>query len=166
MKSSKSYKILIADDDEDIHTLTNILLKDFSFENSKLTFIHTYSTMETLKALDQNSDIAVIILDVVMEEMNSGLEIIDYIRKIKLNKNIRIILRTGQPGYAPEESLIKNYDINDYKLKTELTKQKLFTAMYSCLRSYRDLIEIEKTKKSLEHLVKVSGYLFAKKKHK
>ncbi|GAU77078.1 HD domain-containing phosphohydrolase [Fusibacter sp. 3D3] len=159
----KTYKIIIADDDEDIHTLTELLLKDFVFEDEGLFFIHTYSADETIRNMDRHPDAAVILLDVVMEEMDSGLKVIDYIRKVQKNRLIRIVLRTGQPGYAPEENLIRDYDINDYKLKTELTKQKMYTTLYACLRSYRDLMHIERNKSSLEELVKISGDLFKKK---
>ncbi len=158
----KTYKIIVADDDEDIHTLTELLLKDFIFEKEGLIFIHTYSAVETIRCIDRHPDAAVILLDVVMEEMNSGLKVVDYIRKVQKNRMIRIVLRTGQPGYAPEESLIRDYDINDYRLKTELTKQKMYTTLYACLRSYRDLIHIERNKSSLEELVKISGDLFKK----
>lgn len=159
----KTYKIIISDDDEDIHTLTELLLKDFVFEDEGLVFIHTYSAIETIRTMDKNPDAAIILLDVVMEEMNSGLKVVDYIRKVQKNRLVRIVLRTGQPGYAPEESLIRDYDINDYKLKTELTKQKLYTTIYACLRSYRDLMQIERNKSSLEELVKISGDLFKRK---
>ena len=158
----KTYKIIIADDDEDIHTLTELLLKDFIFEKEGLIFIHTYSAVETIRCIDRHPDAAVILLDVVMEEMNSGLKVVDYIRKVQKNRMIRIVLRTGQPGYAPEESLIRDYDINDYRLKTELTKQKMYTTLYACLRSYRDLMHIERNKSSLEELIKISGDLFKK----
>jgi len=53
-------------------------------------------------------------------------------------------LRTGQPGKAPEKNIILTYDINDYKEKTELTNQKLFTTITTALRSYVHLEELEK----------------------
>lgn len=156
------YKIIVADDDKDVHTLTDMLFQDFDFENSPLQLIHTFSGKETIRAINAHEDTAVLLLDVVMEEMNSGIKVVEHIRQVQKNKFTRIVLRTGQPGYAPEESLIRDYDINDYKLKTEMTRQKLYTMMYSCLRSYRDLIQIETTKKSLEEMVKISGELFQK----
>ncbi len=159
----KQYKVIIADDDNDIHDLTEMILKDFVFEEKGLYFIHAFSGEETIRLMDKHPNAAVVLLDVVMEDMDSGLKVVNYIRNVQKNKLSRIVLRTGQPGYAPEESLIRDYDINDYKLKTDLTKQKLFTTLYSCLRSYRDLKQIERNKSSLEELVKISGDLFKKK---
>jgi len=158
----KSYKILIADDDDDIHVITKMVLRDFLFEESPLEFISSYNTEETMDKINTNPDIAVVFLDVVMDDINSGLKIVKYIREEIKNNKVRIILRTGQPGEAPEDEIIKNYDINDYKLKTELTTQKMFTSMYSALRSYRDIEIIENSKKNLEKIIKASANLFSK----
>ncbi|MEH2262090.1 sensor histidine kinase [Nostoc sp.] len=78
-----------------------------------------------------------------METNDAGLRVVKYIREELKNQIVRVILRTGQPGDAPEESVILNYDINDYKLKVELTRQKLITSAIAALRSYRDLTTIE-----------------------
>ncbi|SFI26754.1 Response regulator receiver domain-containing protein [Tindallia magadiensis] len=155
------YKIIVADDDKDVHTVTKLLLKDFQFEGKGLEFIHTYDEETTKNALVTHKHIAIILLDVVMDTKNSGLRIVEFIRNELKNSNTRIILRTGHPGEAPEERVIIDYDINDYKLKTELTKQKLFTSVYSALRSYRDIMLLEKNKTALERIVKVSSKLFS-----
>jgi response regulator RpfG family c-di-GMP phosphodiesterase len=96
-----------------------------------------------------------------MEERDSGLKVAEWIRKTLGNKRIRIVLRTGQPGDAPENSVIKTYDINDYKLKTELTQQKLFSTLYSSLRSYRDIVTLEKSRQNLQNIVKIGSELFS-----
>ncbi len=144
-----NYKVIVADDDESVHAVTNLILKEFRFENKGLTILNTYSGNETKTVLEANPDVAVILLDVVMEDLDSGLKVVEYIRNDLRYHNTRIILRTGQPGQAPENYVIKNYDINDYVLKTELTNNKLFTLMYSCLRSYRDIITTKETMESL-----------------
>ncbi|SDZ16148.1 response regulator [Tindallia californiensis] len=156
-----TYKIIIADDDEDVHTVTKLLLKGFCFEEQGLEFIHTYDEDSTKKALTENKHIAIILLDVVMDTKDTGLRVVEFIRNELGNFNTRIILRTGHPGEAPEEKVITDYDVNDYKLKTELTKQKLFTSIYSALRSYRDITLLEKNKTALERIVKVSNKLFS-----
>ena len=66
---------------------------------------------------------------------------------------IRLILRTGQPGEAPEERVIRDYDINDYKNKTELTAMRLKTSMYAALRAYRDIRLIERHRQGLEKII-------------
>ncbi len=160
-KASKiPWKVLIADDEEEVHAVTRMVLDGFTFEGRKLQLLGAYSGEETKAMLRDHSDIAVLLLDVVMEEDNAGLEVVKYIREELQNSFIRIILRTGQPGQAPERRITMEYDINDYKEKTELTAQKLFTTITASLRAYRDLRTIEKNKKGLEHIVAASANLF------
>ena len=139
------WKILIVDDQEEVHQVTQMVLSDFSFRNRKVKFISAYSAAEAKEVLINQSDIAVILLDVVMEEDNSGLKLVKYIRDELENDLVRIILRTGQPGEAPEKEVIKEYDINDYKEKTELTSKKLYTTLMTSLRSYQGLKELAET---------------------
>jgi len=156
----ESYKILIADDDEEVHSITKMVLKDFTFEKKGLHFIDSYSGEETKKFFMENDDIAVIFLDVVMEKNNAGLEVVDFIRNEMNNHFTRIILRTGQPGEAPEEKVIFEYDINDYRLKTDMTVQRTYTSMYEALRSFRDLMKIEKNRLGLKKIIEASSELF------
>ena len=135
--------ILIIDDEEDIHTVTKMVLRDFSFMDRGADFLSAYSAAEAEQALRDKPDIALTLLDVVMETDDAGLRLVEKIREEMGNKRLRIILRTGQPGQAPERDVIIRYDINDYKTKTELTAQKLFSSVVSGLRSYRDLVTIE-----------------------
>jgi signal transduction histidine kinase len=131
--------VLIVDDEPAIHHATQLALKDFAFENKALHILSAYSGKDAKQLIEQNPDIAFVLLDVVMETNNAGLQVIQYIREELKNRWTRIIIRTGQPGDAPEESVIIKYDINDYKLKVELTRQKLITTVFSVLRSYRDI---------------------------
>lgn len=154
------YKVLITDDDKEVHATTKLLLRNFKFEGHPLELLHAYSAKEAKQILLETPHIALIFLDVVMEEIDSGLKVVDYIRKELNNQKIRIILRTGQPGEAPEEKVIEAYDINDYRLKTELSATRLFTSVYEALRSYRDLMAIEMHRKGLEQIVVMSSKLF------
>lgn len=150
------WKILIVDDEKDVHTITALALKNFVFERRSLSFYHAYSVSEAKQILQQQTDIALVLLDVVMESEQAGLELIKTIRQTYNNLTVRIVLRTGQPGQAPEQSVIRDYDINDYKNKTELTASKLTTLMYASLRAYRDIVILEKSKRGLEKLIVAS----------
>ena len=154
------WKILIADDEPEVHTITKTVLSNFEFENSKLEFISTYSGEETVRVLKEQTDIAIILLDVVMETDDAGLVVAKRIRDELNNHLIRIILRTGQPGSAPEKDVINKYEINDYKEKTELTTTKLYTTVMSSLRSYRDLITIEQNRNGLLKIIEASRSIF------
>jgi len=137
------WKILIVDDEPDIHEMTKLALSGLQYKDKSMVFLHCYSGEEAKRFLSEVEDIAVILLDVVMESNHAGLEVAKYLREELKLKLVRIILRTGQPGTAPESDVIQNYDINDYKNKTELTYGKLQTSIISALRSYHDLLDSE-----------------------
>jgi signal transduction histidine kinase/CheY-like chemotaxis protein len=147
---ARIWKVVIIDDDPEVHEVTQFALQDFTFHNKPLTFLSAYSGQEAQELLKNHPDAAVIFLDVVMEENDSGLKIVKYIRETLQNHLVRIILRTGQPGEAPEEKIIVDYDINDYKLKTDLTQRKLFVTMIAALRAYYDLMTLEINKLALK----------------
>ena len=152
-----SWKILIVDDEIEIHNITKLALKEFTFENKLITFISAYSGKEAKEIIQAHRDIALILLDVVMETEEAGLEVVKYIRDILDNQIVRIILRTGQPGQVPEDVVIVSYDINDYKTKTELTNKKLFTTVVTALRAFRSLTQIEASKSELEKIAAASA---------
>ncbi len=155
-----AWKVMIVDDEQSIHDVTKLALKKFEFEGKKINFLHAFSGEEAKQLIADNPDTALILLDVVMEEDDSGLAAARYIRDELKNTFVRIILRTGQPGSAPEETIIRDYDINDYKDKTELTVQKLKTVLYSSLRSYRDLLALEKNRVGLSKVIEATSSLF------
>ena len=144
-----AWKILIVDDELTVHQATELVLKDFTFENRPISLISAYSAKEAIEVISQNPDLAFIFLDVVMETNDAGLKVVKYIREELKNKLVRIILRTGQPGEAPEESVILDYDINDYKLKIDLNSYRLVTTTITTLRSYRDVINLEQRTEKL-----------------
>ena len=139
--TTESWKILLVDDEQEIHSVTQLALDDLIFQGKKLTFLSAYSAEEAKALLKQHPDTAMIFLDVIMETEDAGLNVVRYIREILNNQFVQIILRTGQPGQVPEDLVTLNYDINDYKTKTELTRQKLITKVITSLRSYKTLVE-------------------------
>ena len=158
--TDRCWKVLIVDDDQEVHSITTLVLRNFTYDGKKLLFLHAYSAAEAKKLIEEHPDTAVILLDVVMESHDAGLLLVEYVRKTRNNPFVRIILRTGQPGQAPEESVIIEYDINDYKEKTELSSQKLFTVMVSSLRTYRDMLIIEANRNGLKRIIDASANLF------
>ncbi len=156
----ESWKLMIVDDEEEIHRVTRLALNDFSFEDRGLSFISAFSGEEAKALLQEHPDTAVVLLDVVMESEHAGLDVARYIRETLNNKLVRIILRTGRPGQAPEKRVIMDYDINDYKEKSELTVQKLTTSVITALRSHRDLHIIDRNRRGLLQIINASAQLF------
>jgi response regulator RpfG family c-di-GMP phosphodiesterase len=148
--SDQPWKILIVDDDEDTHDVTEMALRRLIYENRPLMILHAFSALEAKLRLIDHPDIAIALLDVVMENDTAGLDLVKTIREDMNNENIRLILRTGNPGKAPEESVTLTYDINDYRGKTELTAQSLRTAIITALRSYQAVVTIKDLHKEID----------------
>ncbi|EMB50569.1 Response regulator [Vibrio mimicus] len=154
---SEPWRVLLVDDDEQMHQITRLALSGFQFQNRPLELISVLSGNEAQKVMAEQSDIALALIDVVMETEHAGLDLVRYIRDVLQNRQVRLVLRTGQAGQAPEDNVIKDYEIDDYKEKTELTTQKLRTLLYSMLRAYRDLCLIEDQKRGLSHVIEASA---------
>ncbi|MDF1877869.1 diguanylate cyclase [Sulfurimonas sp. SAG-AH-194-L11] len=152
-KLDPAFKVMIIDDDEEVHAFTKLALKSFKYKNRKIDFISAYSEEEARRILPLHNDIAIILLDVVMETSSSGLDVAKFIRQELHNDMSRIIIRTGQPGEAPERYVIDNYDINDYKEKTELTTDKLYTTIRTALVQYTQLLELLNKKDEIYNLL-------------
>ena len=157
------WKLLLVDDEKVVHSVTRLALEGFELAGRGLQFISAYSAEEAREQLAQHDNIALILLDVVMETDHAGLDLVHYIRRELNNKFVRIVLRTGQPGQAPELEVITQYDINDYKEKTELTRQKLFSTVYTSLCSYRDLMALENNRLGLLKVIEASANIFERR---
>jgi len=113
-----AWKVAVIDDDPAVHEGTRFALYDYNLHGQGIEILSAYSAEEGRALMQAHPDIAVILLDVVMETDDAGLALVDLIRTQLKNETVRIILRTGQPGQAPERRVIVEYDINDYKAKT------------------------------------------------
>jgi response regulator RpfG family c-di-GMP phosphodiesterase len=153
-------RILIVDDEIDVHSVTRLALRNVTFKGRPLELMSAYSGAEAFDVLEKNGDIALVLLDVVMETEDAGLRLVGRIRDELHNHLVRIVLRTGQPGQAPEQQVIIDYDINDYKAKTELTTQKLFTTVIASMRAYESLLMIERSRVGLSKILEGATNLY------
>ncbi|MBU3917469.1 response regulator [bacterium] len=156
-----SWKVLIVDDEKDVHKMTKMILRNFKFQGKPLNILSAYSAKEVKDVLRTEHDMALIILDVVMEEKNSGLELVNEIRKS--DSLVRIAIRTGQPGEAPERTVIREYDIHDYLEKGDIEARRLETMICSALRTYSALSELDQLKTNSEQklnmLIKIVKFM-------
>jgi diguanylate cyclase len=157
----KPWRVMIVDDDQDVHTATVFALDKVQILGRRIEFLHAVSGAEARRLLARESDIAVLLLDVVMESEDAGLTLVRHIREELQQTDLRIILRTGQPGYAPEIEAIRDYDINDYKTKSELTRSKLYTTLTAATRSYDQIRTINASRRGLDLIVRGSAHLIA-----
>ena len=158
--NARRWKIAVIDDDIAVHDGTRFALSDYSLNGQTLEILSAYSAAEGRELMRANQDIAAVLLDVIMETDSAGLDLVEFIRNELRNETVRIILRTGQPGQAPERRVIVDYDINDYKAKTELTADKLFTSLTAALRSYQQLERMVQTRRGLEIIIDAASTLY------
>src|SRR4051794_39679480 len=158
--TARRWKIAVIDDDHAVHEGTRFALSDYTLNGQALEILSAYSAAEGQVLMREHPDIAAVLLDVIMEPDAAGLDLVEHIRNELKNETVRIILRTGQPGQAPERRVIVDYDINDYKAKTELTADKLFTALTAALRSHQQLERMVQTRRGLEIIIEAASTLF------
>ncbi len=154
-----AWPVLVIDDDQSVLDITRLALADFEYMDRPLELIYVNSAAAARNVLQKRDDIAVALVDVVMESDHAGLKLVEWIRNTLGNRFIRLVLRTGQPGQAPEQEVIRKFDINDYKEKTDLSIGKLHTLMVTSLRSYTNLLELEKSRQGLERMVESAKML-------
>lgn len=155
----RPWRILIVDDDGDVHKATELAMQGLTVEGQPLVFLHASSAAQARQLLASEDDLAVVLLDVVMESEDAGLQLVRHIRDERHMNAVRIVLRTGQPGYAPEIETVQAYDINDYKTKSELTRTRLYTVLTAAVRSYRQIRALEANRRGLEMIVESSTAL-------
>jgi signal transduction histidine kinase/CheY-like chemotaxis protein len=154
------WKIAVVDDDPGVHGATRFALADYELAGRRLELLSAHSAAEARRLLADHPDTAILLLDVVMESDTAGLDLVTHVRRDLGNESTRIILRTGQPGQAPERRIIVDYDINDYKAKTELTADRLFTSITAALRSYEQISKLIETRRGLEIIIDAAPSLF------
>jgi len=151
-ETSDVWKILLVDDDEDIHTVLHLALRNMQVEERALQLLDARSGTEARAMLAAHPDIALVLLDVVMETELEGLNFVHHVRNELGNRIVQIVLVTGQPGYAPERDVVTDYAIDGYRLKSELSADKIFVSVYVALRTYKALRDSEHQRQQLERL--------------
>lgn len=135
--------LLVVDDDEAVLQVTRLVLSRFRYKSRSLEILEASSAAQAKATLALRPDIAVILLDVVMESDDAGLRLVEHIRHELNNHHVRILLRTGQAGYAPERQVVQDYDINDYLVKSDATQSRLFLSLTAAIRSFSDILRAE-----------------------
>ncbi len=161
--AAQPWRILVVDDEPDVHAATLYALQGVEVLGHCLEFIHAYSAVQAHRILLDTQNIAVILLDVVMEEDDAGLKLVRTIRDELRNAAVRIILRTGQPGYAPELEIIRDFDINDYKTKSELTRTRLITSIITAIRAYEQICSVRASQRGMDKILHDAPHLLAQR---
>jgi CheY-like chemotaxis protein len=147
-----AHKVLVVDDEPDVFTLTKLSLKGLEYKGRKVELLNATTGREAVEVIRTNSDIALILLDVVMETNTAGLDACRRIREELGNSLVRIVLRTGQPGQAPERQTIEQFDIDGYLPKADLTSDRLYAAVRTALKAWEELVELDRHRSYLKSI--------------
>ncbi len=131
-----AWKVLVVDDEPDIHAVVGLALQGMEACGRRLEILDANSAAEARQWLVALPDIALILLDVVMETEQAGLDLVRYVREDLGRHSVQIILLTGQPGYAPQREVIARHEIDGYRLKSELTADKIYFSVLTSLRTH------------------------------
>ena len=131
------WKVLLVDDEPAVHQVSRLILADLQFDGRGIELLSAESAAQAREILSREGELALVLLDVVMESDDAGLALVRHIREQRRDRLVQVVLRTGQPGMAPEGEVVRHHEINGYWLKTDLTAQRLRTVVVSALRSYR-----------------------------
>lgn len=134
---AKPWKVLLVDDEPAVHQVSQLILADVQFDGRAIELLCAHSATQARETLARERDVALVLLDVVMETDDAGLALVQHIREQRRDRLVQIVLRTGQPGVAPEREVVLRHEINGYWLKTDLTAQRLRSIVISALRTYR-----------------------------
>jgi CheY-like chemotaxis protein len=136
----KEWEILIVDDEPDIIQVSRLAMRHFEVYGLPLRLHSAKSKAEALQVFKSSPTvqpaIAVAFVDVVMETDSAGLDLCQALREEQGNRLSQLFIRTGQPGVAPERSVLDRYDINGYFTKVEATEDKLYSLVKSGVRQY------------------------------
>lgn len=135
--AARPWKVLLVDDEPAVHSVSELILADLRFEGRDIVLLSAHSAAQARELLAHESGIALLLLDVVMETDDAGMALVQHVRETLRDPDVQIVLRTGQPGMAPENEIVRRYEVNGYVLKTEVTAQRLQTIVISALRGYR-----------------------------
>lgn len=135
------FHVVLVDDDPDVLEVSRLAMRHFRVYGLPLRLHSARSKAEAIEVLNgltlgrpDISMASVALIDVVMETDHAGLELCEYIREVMQNRTLQIYVRTGQPGIAPERSVLDRYDIQGYLAKVEATEDKLYTLVKAGVR--------------------------------
>lgn len=161
-KTKKLCKILSVEDDVDYQAALLLSLQTLNYGGREIELLSANSAQEAASVIAKHPDISLVLLDVVMEDDDSGLKLVRSVRHSLGNQLVRIILLTGQPGMMPLDDLMANYDIDDYWNKSELSHDHLQTIVLGNLRTWEHLYAMQQARHGLQMLIESSQRISSK----
>ncbi len=136
-KNNRTWKILIVDDEQDIHKIIKMIFDNHKIDDMNLEIFSACNSDEAIFLLKENSDIAVALVDIVMETEDAGINCVRRIRNELKNDKIRLILKTGYPSQIPGPEILEAFDISMFKQETDLTTQIIIEMICTSIKEFQ-----------------------------
>ncbi|QID19220.1 EAL domain-containing protein [Nitrogeniibacter mangrovi] len=158
---ARPWRILSADDDLDFRQALSFAVRDMRILGRPVELITVASLSEAARLLARDRDFAVILVDVVMETDDAGIRLVKAIRDTLGLQEPRIVMLTGQPGFAPAEAVLETLDLSDYCLKSDLSHRGLKNILTAAIRAYDHLAEVSAARRGLQMILEASNHFAA-----
>lgn len=151
--------VLVVDDEDSMREMIRIWLRDLTYQGRPVEVLEATSKLEALQVLRRTPEVAVVLLDQVLEGPNDGIETALYIRRTLGLRETRVILNTALDQALPKLDVLQREEVNDIQYKNELSLQKLQALVITNLRNYRDLINLRVSEALSTRLMQVNNRL-------
>ncbi|WP_374385013.1 response regulator [Dongia sp.] len=136
--AGRPWSILIVDDDSEVHAAIGLALSGAEIDGRRLRLSHCHSASEARTRLaGDEEDIDLVLLDVVMESAEAGLDLLESLRAEPETRSLPVLIHTGQAGRFSENMVRARYDISGYLPKSSVTQQGLLSALRAVLQEGR-----------------------------
>lgn len=132
-KNTEPWTLLIVDDEPQVHEATTLALRRVCVADRPLNFLHAHSAEEAQEVIASTAGIDLVLLDVVMETRDAGLRLVETLRGPMLRNDLKILIRSGQPGGEQEQDLTHRFAVDGYMQKTRQTQAHLINVISELL---------------------------------
>ncbi|QOP44448.1 EAL domain-containing protein [Sulfurimonas sediminis] len=143
--STKFWEILLVGNDAFVHDILKEKLGDAVIFHKKLKVLHAHNAEEARKIIQDNKDIAVAFIDINIEKLSGGLQLINYIRA-QISTTMRIVIIDSVDSAVPTDEILEHYDINDYRSRACIESQKFFLTVRAAIKQYQQFKDIQDKK--------------------
>lgn len=137
--SAPAWKILIADDEEQVRLVTQMTLNNYTYLGKPLDLLMASSAEQAKEIMANEQGVVIAMLDLVMETPTAGYEVAEYIRGALTNSLVRIVLRSGKGDAADLQARAERMRVTSIHEKVDLTARKLKLSVGLAIGAYCEL---------------------------
>jgi CheY-like chemotaxis protein len=125
--------LLIVDDEPQVHEATTLTLRRGRVANRPFRFLHAHSAAEAKEIICAEAHIDLVLLDVMMETRDAGFKLVQELRGPLARSDLKILIRSGQPGAEQEHTIAQRHPVEGYMQKTQQTYSLMMEVIHNIL---------------------------------